>query len=508
MTNTLAPARPRQWAQWEQAIDYTGLDERIAAHTIEECPVVDEICDKVSEDVEIDHGTLDALWFDAYNSLCKNNPRDTGMGLPLNRELLDRMRNSERYEELRSATVADEVASALAAATLTDQVVRYIPEDTKNKAEQYRKAERQLQDARGYAEVLDEDEDADGDERREAWEDVDEKASRAKRALKMLNRSIRDNGQEIGQAVVGATSTTAEEVGSFKVACDVFGIGSGQVNGGLSSEEKFRLASIVQDQGPKFRKLIEILGRMQRLALSKQASKAYHEAGEIVDIEIGSSINRFMDIELATLTADGDLQLLALSRFANSQCFQYDVRQKETKGRGDIVVLFDESSSMRGQREAEAKGVALALAHIAMRQRRSFRCLFFQSRVTCRVEIDPGDARRMEDGVSVALRKMGEIAARGTGGGTSLDEPLREACGIVSANERADVLVLTDGIAALPEATVERVNGLRRETGAHFYSMLIGASSSGLDTLSRFSDRVWLAESLFDKAAPELFEIV
>ena len=508
-------------ARWKpdtnsQAIEHTRLDARMFAVTMDDLEGVAEKIDARACQ-EQNSGSVSRKWvhdraFDFFASLFKSTPKVDATGAdPLSRELIERAMRCERYTEAHAATRNDEVLAALEGCAIGEQVSKDIPDELKKQQQRAEAAKRESEEAQSLADMLDEDADADQDEIDEAKARAQSAAERAKMLTQQLAASVKNHGQQIAQVVERAVNKAADEATAMKVAMRSFGTNSVDPSGGMSVEDKLKLAQIVQSSGPAFRKMLDMLGRLVGSALDKQAAKMRHEAGEIVDITLGDNTSRMLATELATLV-DPDLEVLALARIATHGAMLYDLEAREPQSRGDIVVLFDESGSMSGQREAEAKAVTLALAHVALKQKRSLVVHFFQSQVTATYTIDgKGGDLPGESGMSVALKTMSAMARRGTGGGTEFDPPLRAAIKTVSETHHdADVLMLTDGISRVSPAIVAELNAQRKQRGLNVFTMLFGYSTgdSAIEIVKQFSDRVWASDSLLNGAADELFSLI
>lgn len=509
-TKALVLAKPRmRFNRPEQTVSFTTADERMFARVYDEAPIVPETVGRVAEAGKMRAPLALSYQFDAHNELVKGQPKPSGFGDQLIRELMRRLREAKEYHELRAATVGDDVAAALGACSLTEKTVAALSEELKEQAEKQRKAEQEAREAEAQAQAAAEAPDAQPKEVAETAQAAAQARAKADAAAKALAFKIKSQGKQIAQATAAAVAAAKDGAQAAKDAqeCFGFGNGTGDPSGGLPIEEKFRLARTIQKAGPSFRRFVEILGRMTRTALRKQASKTQHESGEIVDVGLGAEIDRLMDDEVVQL-ASPRLRAAALSRFASETMMQHEVDQREPMAKGDVVVLIDESGSMAGQKEAEAKGVALALAHVCAKQKRTLVVHFFQSRVTETIRINPQDAKAVENGMNVAMRKLGQLAGRGTAGGTSFDTPLLTAVETVRKGgmAKADVLMITDGECDVADKTVEALNELRADTGAKVYSMLIGCG--GADVVAQFSDKVWTAETLLGRVAEDLFELI
>lgn len=520
MTTTTAKSEAPQLAarayrREDQAVEFTGIDARIFKGAVASMEVAEETAVRLATSGNpnpMSREIVDPFFFDTFNSLHRHVAKDTGFGSPLVADLLRRLRNQPEYHEMRMATVADETASLLGACSFVERAVNELDESLKEKARQEQEARERADQQHAYAEALSEDGD-DPDARDDAFAKARQLDAQAERAADALKAEMRSQGQKIENAVRAAAKVAGDQATGLQAACQAFGTGSCDPTGGLSPEQKMEMAKLVSKAGPNFKRLSQLIGRLSAEAIRKQASKMTSDAGEIVDAVLGSEVAELMEDELAALVASTPVvRRAARARFAEDAMLMHEVEQREPQARGGIVVLFDESGSMAGEREAQGKAVAIALAHVAMKQRRAFVCHFFQSSLTQTIEIEPSDAhKRGPDGMVVAISKLVALANRGTGGGTDFNPPLLAGCATVEkrAQDRADILLLTDGCGPVAPQTVERVNALRAKTGAKVYTMLIGGEAAGMiETVRPFSDKVWSADSLLKGSASELFDAI
>jgi uncharacterized protein with von Willebrand factor type A (vWA) domain len=128
----------------------------------------------------------------------------------------------------------------------------------------------------------------------------------------------------------------------------------------------------------KFKRLAQLIGPMQRLALSEQARRTTYAREEVYDVELGNDVLHLLAQEYALLD-DEIAELDFLRRYQERQLMQYKLRGVEKVARGDIFFCEDGSGSMGGDREVWAKAVGLALQQIAYKQQRSFTGVHFGS---------------------------------------------------------------------------------------------------------------------------------
>lgn len=502
-----------------QAMSFTRLDDLVFSRAADAAPILPESTDRIARSLSTPQTDAATFLFDGFAAMFRHDPQQSTMGLPLAKEVISRLMADDRFPELRECTVADEVASALGATALTTAVAELLPQELKQKAEAERKAREDAEDASSYAETLANDGDATAEEVADARAARDRAKAKAGSAYVALQNEIRDRGQQIATAVAKGTGAAIGDAIAAKSVGNAFGTGSVNPSDSMDIAARLQLAKLAQKSGPAFAELLKIIGNLIQDRAEKAARKFRHDSGEVAEVGQGSEIDRLLDEELAALVDSNDA--LGLARYADDQMDQIEVDQKESAVKGDVIILFDESGSMGSKvspnapdgctREAEAKGLTIAIAHAMLKDRRTVRVLFFQSSVTHRIEITPADISRRVNGMPVASAKLAEIAARGLGGGTLFDGPLNEAIDTLEAGRMpgADVLMLTDGESAVSDRTKARVEAIRAAHGVTFYALAIGSDAKrSVPVFERFADRVFSGDSLMSGAASQLMDLI
>lgn len=495
-----------------QAIEYGRVDALMFNQITEDAKIVQDTINKLSRNENksqhLNRSHVESLTFDTYNALYKYNPQDSGQGDQLTQEIIKRLRADDQYQELRNYTVGNDLSSVLGTCGLTDSVITSLPQDVKDDTNDAREAQDKADEAQGDVEAHEAsdtpgepDEGIDAEEYAELVEFAKNAQQTADKANQKLGETLKSNGQTIAKAVAGAVTKASGKASAMTAACNAFGMTNGAISGGLSIEEKFKIAQAIENQGKKFTKIIDLIGRMQQSAEKKHA-ESNNGGGEIVDLSEGGDIALILDEEIAMMNHP-TFGVLKKAQLVDEALMQFEVETKEPECKGDIIALVDESGSMNGQRDAEAKAIVLALAHIALKQKRKLHVMFFQTSITAEYTVD-GTA----SAIDVAMQSIGAIANRGTGGGTNFDEPMRQAIKKSRTMTKADLLVITDGHASITKQTLDQVTEAKEQDGLNIYTMLIGSASIHQNAVTEFSDRVWTCDSLLDSAASEVFEAI
>lgn len=248
----------------------------------------------------------------------------------------------------------------------------------------------------------------------------------------------------------------------------------------------------------KDRSLREILrraGRLARIQDRKRLERRDPNArSEVVDVERGGDLGRAMPAQLARLKHPV-LRRLALKDIAERSLLQYRLEGTEKLGRGPMVVLLDCSGSMSGDPHNWARAVGIACIGVGAKDKRPVTVIDFDTRPLAVRHLDakgramsiPVDHR----GNGGSPTKLGngavadaalDVASFGVHGGTDFGPVLRLAIdGLPSgiADERADLVFVTDGQAGCDEDTMRRLVEFKKKGLRVFGLALNGGSVSG-----------------------------
>lgn len=244
-------------------------------------------------------------------------------------------------------------------------------------------------------------------------------------------------------AAVNAAAEKAEEVQSI--------IGAwGDEPGNLEkSEANADLLALVR-KSQVLRDISKYLGRFREIfAQGKRNGYAYGR-GEKYSLELGRDLSRAITSEL-TMLASPETVPLFLRKYQRGQIKQYQRREPVYKGRGDIICCLDESGSTQGDPAAWGKAVALTLLEIAADGGRDFALIHFSGPGSFKVDVFQPGEYSMEDKLRAAETFLN--------GGTDFRTPMEQAMLLMELGgfENADIVFLTDGECALPDAYVERL---------------------------------------------------
>lgn len=158
------------------------------------------------------------------------------------------------------------------------------------------------------------------------------------------------------------------------------------------------------------------------------------------------------------------------------------------KGRGDMIVLIDESGSTRSV-AAWAKALALALLDIASKDRRKFALVHFASADRIKTDLFEPEQYKPEDVIKAAEQFFG--------GGTNFEAPLKEALRLMeNGYENADITIITDGECALPEAFTKEFLREKATYQATVTGILLDKGGPCGKSLEPFCDKIFHSKEL------------
>lgn len=237
----------------------------------------------------------------------------------------------------------------------------------------------------------------------------------------------------------------------------------------------------------ELQEIARLLGRYRELIANKRKNSYSYGRGEKYDLTTGNDITNCLSSELALLGM-AETEILFMRRYEQKRLMQYRKRDAIIKGRGDMIVLIDESGSTRSV-AGWAKALALALLDIASRDGRKFAMVHFVSTDRIRTDLfEPGHY------TPEAVMKAAE---QFFGGGTNFEAPLKEALRLMeSGYENADVTIITDGECALPEAFTEEFRKKTAACKATVTGILLDKGGPCGKSLEPFCDKIYHSSEL------------
>lgn len=245
------------------------------------------------------------------------------------------------------------------------------------------------------------------------------------------------------------------------------GLGKAPSTGEQEDPRRMALAQALLSS-PNLRQIVELAGRLERVAQKAKKRRSRDSYEEVVDIERGGDIGRILPAEMGALRASRGIRLLTMSKIVERTALQYRLEGHEPLGRGEMVVALDESGSMGISQNGIipnvwARAIGLACLRVALEDRRPVTILGFNGGITTvhRMEADGSCFRLTGRDHSVREPIVGgfpalalEVISRGCGGGTVFDAPIRYGIEAVKGKGRPDLVFVTDGMAHVSPAVL------------------------------------------------------
>lgn len=227
----------------------------------------------------------------------------------------------------------------------------------------------------------------------------------------------------------------------------------------------------------------KFLGRYKDIYSNKQKNGYDFGRGEVYDITSGNSISKALTSELSLLSDPKTIPVF-IRKYQHKQLKQYRRREPICKGKGDIIVCLDESSSTYGNNQAWGMAVAMILLQICRDNKRNFALIHFASetKIDLFLKEDKDIGERMLNTSETFL-----------GGGTNFEKPLKEAIGIIEKGnlKHCDIVFITDGICDISEEFKNKFNELQSRRKCSVTGILLDEGENLEFSLEKFCKRIY-----------------
>ncbi len=394
----------------------------------------------------------------------------------INHAVLKRATSTREWEELLTYTQLDEWTSALAAVDFGLKLKELFDEQKElmQLQEDMNDTDQKVKDALDKVKRSGEGDMEDAlDALEDALGDYDDASGNVDNGIKKHGNQLRQMGRQ-------AAKSARDETEKSEALVDSFGTEPGALQR-MDASARMALAARIR-KSSSLRELADKVGRFVRLAMAEQAQKIVHGIDEVHDIELGNDIHKVLPSELVYLS-DDDLDILFLKKFADKELMQYELRGKEKVARGAIICMIDSSGSMMGARDTWARAVAIALLHIAYRQKRDFYGIIFSSAQ------DPLLEFSFPKGIAGPSEVL-DFAEASLYGGTDFELPINRAVEVLESqfsdegSQKGDLVMITDGECMVSENWLDTFKNQKDHLAFRLYSCLIGSQSSTLNAIS------------------------
>lgn len=303
----------------------------------------------------------------------------------------------------------------------------------------------------------------------------------ARAAMDDYQQSVRRSRARIACVADEAALATRKGAREMMEWLSGFSLTAGGAAGNLSPE-MVRAAMEALRINPNLARLAEFLGWARRTARAAWR-KSPHSKAELTGYRVQEFTPETMAPweMLSAVAGPPSVRLDWQRRVVDGGIVHRQFSGKERQGRGPLIVIRDESDSMRGSCHSLAVAVEWALLEIARRDRRDFFCIPFSGPGESALWQAPSPGNPDPEST---LSHLGHFYGHGTEPYGPLAQALKltETCGL-----RSDLLLLTDAaFPAPPGEFIFRLENLKKQCPIHIVTVVIGPE--GVGAAEKFSD--------------------
>lgn len=331
---------------------------------------------------------------------------------------------------------------------------------------------------------------------------AEELISEAQRMQEEINQDLK-RAEGMVESILQPGMEEAAQQAEAEMAASNWGLGKGHLTQ-MPLDERIALAQKLNTES--FRRMSEVIGRMNSLTDAIKLERSNDSFEEIYDIELGNDLERVLLSELAFLS-DEVLELDWMRKYSERGLSQYALRGTEKEGRGGIIYVEDGSASMDENRRTWAKGIGLALLKIAKDEKRRFTVIHFggpKQYVTFDFDTS-GEELKLTFLNKEYLGIEGLVTYAETNyaySGTDFVSPLEKAHSMLAQEKEetgatnADIVMVTDGTAWVDDKWLETFHQGKREVGYHTFGILVNSAIDS--TVSKICDMFITPANFFD----------
>ena len=479
IVNNLEKLRVTNGAKRFSSIQSDYIDNEIYKDAVND---IKELQKERNERTYTDTPFYDKLGQDLFNSLYKISPKlydkeDIASSLYIEHDILSNIVNGSSFEDLRRTTAGDLFNSTFAMSALLQEANKAITRWVQS-SEDNVKLMTQVNEIIDKQNVL--------DNLKEALEnDPDNKEfqlelEKVQQEVDDMNKQLNDSGDVSGlqNAMNNAVNDAKDKVNDSNNFMNCF-FADGET-GSLSAmpyKDRVILSNKLKSN-TKLKEIAKQLGRMRNM-LNKVNKKPHDLGYETVDVTLGNRLSKILSSE-KVLLSEPLLENQFYKKYTNKSLMQYKTKGSEEM-QGPIVVCVDDSGSMEGNRDYWAKAIAIALLQIAVKQRRDYRCILFDTKVNKVYDFDKKN---------FTPERVFEMASFFKGGGTNFTPPLRKALESIedSRYKKADIVFITDGESSIDNSFLTRFKLAQQEKEFFVQGIIIEGYRTG--NMNKFCDNV------------------
>ncbi len=407
----------------------------------------------------------------------------------IHKPILDRVLYDNRFEHLKGLCEDKELPAYDAVSCFCRSLIESMPKDSENNSMQrYLKIigkleEQAMQTAQTLQAIQSGHKSASAKRILFLYNRLDRKLSQIENLTKKAEQAAICYADSLREAISEALNSAAEQAEQTYSIMRAWGSASGHMQNTPVNKE---LLNYVKNS-EELRKIARMLGKYREVIADKRKNGYTYGRGEKYDIAFGNDITGCLPSEIALLGTP-ETEILFMRRYEQKRLMQYRKREAVVKGRGDTIVLIDESGSTR-RVAGWAKALALALLDITARDKRKFALVHFASADNIKTDLFEPGQYTSEDVMKAAEQFFG--------GGTNFESPLKQAMNLMeSGYENADITIITDGECRLPEDFTEDFRKKISAYKATVTGILLDKDGPCGKTLEPFCDKIYHSKDL------------
>lgn len=428
-----------------------------------------------------------------------NDDRDMSAQARLvNKRILNGLMADDKYISVKKICEGKELAAIAATEefiqSVADDLDSFLPDDKNDVLETLKKDREQL--TQKLLDIVGGINKLSGDSRRKAEKRASELANRInskREQAEMYENILKNNMQKrdaaVRTAVRDAAIAAKEKAEDVVYQLIAWGDGDSQLRKNELNGEVLKRCAGSQ----KLRYIAKFLGRYKELLNSKRISGYAYGRGEKYDIGLGNNLSRTLTSDLSMLASPALVPLFA-RKYRNKSLKEYRRREPEYKGKGDVIVCLDESSSTFGENSAYGMALAMVLYELCRVNHTNFALVHFAK--DTKTDFFPKDEL-------VSGKRLMSCAETFLSGGTSFDNAVKGALDVAVKMDKPDIVFITDGECSLSDNVQTELEKFKAGTGAKLTGILLDKGNCFEFSLAQFSDKVYRTSELLKETIAE-----
>ncbi len=444
---------------------------------------------------------LEDIFFALYMDFPKlHSINEISTGARLNRLVLEQLMKSREFKNARSYTRGNLQGSGMAAMYFAELVLAGLPSEIADTANEIYLNEADLKEALLNREVSYKiARIARGFSREEVGLAYENTARKWQARLEENQKNLRSLAARLSMlwntsgsrrtAFSGDSDTKGEKRGRFETGNEGLGDNKGVwTRGDLGNHLK-----LVETyyNSPKLKRLAQRVGRLREVREQRLGRSGLEDVSEVRGIDYGNDLSMVVPEEWLDYF-NPHKKALFRKKYADETLCLYDLKAKNPRGRGSMIICLDNSGSMQGPKEEASKAIAIALMEIAVSQKRDFVVIMFGgSDDDLRVFEVPGGRCTPEQLVEIGEHFL-------CSAGTDFEKPLTEALRYLEKDKYpgADIVFITDGVCNVSREFLTGFTAAKRARRFRTIVVMVNYGNVSRAPVETFCDELLVSKDL------------